>query len=153
MAPILAVALAATAPRTTQSLASAPQRWSPRVARCRRLPRFFPVSSLREALAICRDLGNRLGEAEVLNNLGRLLCGSSSPAEGYACYLDALEIARALSAPLEEARALEGIGGYFLQQQRIGEAVASLREALAVYRRLGSPDATRVQAALSGHSF
>jgi hypothetical protein len=50
--------------------------------------------------------------------------------------------------PLEEARALEGIGQSLLQQQRVGDAVANLREALVIYRRIGSPEVTRVEAAL-----
>lgn len=49
--------------------------------------------SLGQALVFYRDLGNQLGEAEALNNLGQLLFASLAPADACAHYVQALDIA------------------------------------------------------------
>jgi tetratricopeptide (TPR) repeat protein len=106
------------------------------------------TASHKEALALYRDLGDRYGEAEALNNLGQVLWACGAVADARAHHDHAFGIAQALGTPLEEARALEGIGHCHLHHGQAGEAAACLREALALYRRLGAPDARRVETTL-----
>lgn len=94
-----------------------------------------------------REVGDRVGQAKALNNLGELL--THSAASGHA---QALTIARQVGSPLEEARALEGIGRWQLRSANPGEGATHLRQALALYQRIGSPDRQRVQDALDHHS-
>jgi len=69
---------------------------------------------LLQALGIFRDLGNRGGEAEVLNETGTLhqVRGHAARAEG--CPQKALELARAIASPWDEAHALAGLGRWAL---------------------------------------
>jgi Tfp pilus assembly protein PilF len=95
-----------------------------------------------------RDLGDRLGQAEALNNLGELLC--EAPTSHQACHhhSQALAIAHEIGAPFEEARALEGIGRCHLHDGNPAEGAAYLRQALAIYHRIGAADARRVKESL-----
>ena len=102
----------------------------------------------KQALALYRNLGNRHGEAEALNNLGQVLGKSLAAEDARVHHGRALGIAQALGTPLEEARALEGIGHCHLQQGQANEGEAFLRQALALYQRLGSPDTQRVETTL-----
>jgi Tfp pilus assembly protein PilF len=95
-----------------------------------------------------RDLGDRLGQAEALNNLGELLCQAQTAQRARDHHSQALAIAHEIGAPLEEARALEGIGRCHLHDGNPGEGAAHLREALTIYRRIGAFDARRVEETL-----
>jgi tetratricopeptide (TPR) repeat protein len=106
---------------------------------------------LEWALALFRDLGDRDGEAETLNNLGQLLLASSALTEARAHHQQALDIARTLHTPLREARAREGLGHCHLHQGQTHDGLACLHQALALYRRLGTPDTQRVQTTLHTH--
>jgi tetratricopeptide (TPR) repeat protein len=105
-------------------------------------------ASLAEALNLSRSLGDRLGEAEALNDMGELSLGSSSPAEAISYHQEALAVATAIASPLEEARAFEGIGQCQIRIGESGDYAASLQQALAVYQKIGSPNAERVKTAL-----
>ena len=63
------------------------------------------AASHQQALALFGDLGNRLGQADALNNIGELSSRTSSTGQAREHHNAALKIARDLSAPLEEARA------------------------------------------------
>ena len=104
-------------------------------------------ATLTRALELYRDLGHRLGQAEVLNNLGDSYA-VSDPAQARAHHEQALEIARSISAILEEARALEGIGNCEIHQTKPGDDDGYLRRALGLYRQIGSPHAARVSETL-----
>jgi Tfp pilus assembly protein PilF len=95
-----------------------------------------------------RDLGDRLGQAEALNNLGELLCQTQTAQRALDHHSQALAIAHEIGAPLEEARALEGIGRCHLHDGNSGEGAAYLRRALMIYRRIGAADARRVDETL-----
>jgi tetratricopeptide (TPR) repeat protein len=103
-------------------------------------------------LKLYRDLGHRLGQAEVLNNLGDSYA-VSDPAQARAHYEQALEIARDISVILEEARALEGIGNTEILETGPGDDGGYLRRALALYRQIGSPYAARVSETLRFHDL
>ena len=106
------------------------------------------AASHQQALALCRDVGNRLGQAETLNCLGELASRTAASRQARDHHAQALAIARDLGTPLEEARALEGIGRSHLQDGHPSQAAARLRQALAIYQRIGSPAARRVQETL-----
>jgi tetratricopeptide (TPR) repeat protein len=108
-------------------------------------------ATLERALALFREVGDRDGEAETLNNLGRLLLASCAPAEARAHHQHALDIARTLHAPLHEARAQEGLGHCHLHQGQTTDGLACLHHALALYHRLGTPDTHRVETTLHTH--
>jgi len=107
----------------------------------------------QQALALFRDLGNLLGQAEALNRLGELSSRTSATGQARKHHTQALAIARDLSAPPAEARALEGIGHSHLYDGNPGEAAARLRQALAIYQRVGAPAAQRVQETLHHHGL
>src|SRR5262245_7525452 len=109
---------------------------------------YAAAASHQQALAIFRDLGSRLDQAETFNYLGELSSRTSATGQSREHHSRALEIARDISAPLEEARALEGIGHGHLHDGNPKEAVARLRQALAIYQRIGAPAAQRVQETL-----
>ena len=108
------------------------------------------TASHARALKLYRDLHNRLGEANALNNMGELSLVSATPAEALARHNQAHAIATDIASPLEEARAQEGIGRCHLQDGQTVEGAASLRHALAIYQRIGSASAGRVQTTLRG---
>ena len=111
------------------------------------------AASHQQALALFRDLGNRLGQAEALNRLGELSTRTSATGQARERHTQALAIARDLGAPLEEARALEGLGQSHLHDGNPGQAAAHLRQALAIYQRIGAPAARRVQETLQNHEL
>ena len=106
------------------------------------------AASHRQALALFRDLGNVLGQAEALNRLGELATRTSATGQARERHTQALAIAQETGAPLEQARALEGLGQARLQDGNPGQAAAQLRQALAIYQRIGAPGAQRVRETL-----
>ena len=111
------------------------------------------AASLSQALGMFRDLGDRDGQAEVLNYLGEVLARSADSHQAHEHYARALAIAREISAPLEEARALEGLGHCLLRDGDPGDAAAHWQQALTIYQRIGAPDARRIQETLRQHGI
>jgi len=109
------------------------------------------AASHQQALALFRDLGSRLGQAEALNRLGELSLRTSATAQARDQHTQARAIARDIGAAPEEARALEGIGTSHLHDGNLGRAAEYLRQALAIYQRIGAPAAQRVQQTLQKH--
>jgi Tfp pilus assembly protein PilF len=107
------------------------------------------AASHRRALELCRDAGDRLGQAETLNCLGELASRTADGRQARGHHAQALALARQLGTPPEQARALEGIGHSHLRDGHASEATASLEQALAIYQRIGSPAARRVQETLT----
>ena len=107
------------------------------------------ATSHQQALALFRDLGSPLGQAEALNRLGELSSRTSATSQARERHTQALAIARDISAPLEEARALEGIGQCHIQNDDLGNGIAYLRQALAIYQRIAAPHARRLQEILA----
>jgi Tetratricopeptide repeat len=104
--------------------------------------------SHQRALTLCRDGGDRLGQAETLNCLGELASRTADGRQARDHHAQALAIARELGTPLQEARALEGIGHSHIRDGHPGEGTALLEQALAIYQRIGAPAARRVQETL-----
>ena len=102
----------------------------------------------RQALALCRDVGDRGGQAETLNSLGELASRTADGRQARDHHARALAIARDLGTPAEEARALEGIGQSHLHGGNLAQAAAPLRDALAIYQRIGILAARRVEVTL-----
>jgi tetratricopeptide (TPR) repeat protein/transcriptional regulator with XRE-family HTH domain len=113
----------------------------------------YAAASHKQALALCRDRGSRLGQAETLNSLGELSSRTADGRQARDHHARALAIARDLGTPLEEARALEGIGHSHLRDGNPTQAAALLRDTLAIYQRIGSPAARRVEETLRQHGL
>lgn len=111
------------------------------------------TASHEEALALFRDLGNRLGQPEALNRLGELATRIHAIGRGPELHTPALAISCEIGATPEEARALEGVGQTHLQAGNPGQAAAHLQRALVIYERLGVPGARRVRDALKDHGL
>jgi tetratricopeptide (TPR) repeat protein len=111
------------------------------------------AASHQQALALFRDIGNLLGQAEALNRLGELATRTANTGQARDHHTHALAIARDIGAAPEEARALEGLGYAHLQDGNPGQAAAHLRQARAIYRRIGDRAARRVQHALHNHKL
>jgi len=97
------------------------------------------AASLRQALALSRDLGNLLGQAEAHNNFGQLAIRAANTPQARTHHAQALAIARDISAPLEEARALEGLGQTHLQDGSRDKGLGLLHQAHTIYQRIGAP--------------
>jgi tetratricopeptide (TPR) repeat protein len=103
---------------------------------------------LEEALGIFRDISDRGGEAELLNEAGTLhmLCGDFLQAAG--CHQQALELARQISSSWAEAHALAGLARCALAAGRTADAVVGLRHAYEIFQRIGAADAGEISAEL-----
>ena len=106
------------------------------------------AASHQQALELCRDTGDRLGQAETLNCLGELSSRTADGRQARDHHAQALVIARELGTPLQEAHALEGIGHSHLRDGNPTQAAACLQDALAICQRIGNPAARRVQETL-----
>jgi len=102
-------------------------------------------ASFDETLRICRDVGDRLSEAETLNNIAEM---PDTPQAQREYANAALTIARDIAARPQEARALGIIGLSHLAAGQDGEAAAPLRAALALYEDIGVPVPDGIRQAL-----
>jgi tetratricopeptide (TPR) repeat protein/transcriptional regulator with XRE-family HTH domain len=92
----------------------------------------------RTALGVARRIGDRLAEADALNDLGDVQRRTGEYETAGESLEAALALYRELGSPLGEANALNDLGDV---QRTIGDyqaAAASLTLALALYRQLGS---------------
>ncbi|MEU6799003.1 tetratricopeptide repeat protein [Nonomuraea wenchangensis] len=96
-----------------------------------------------EALAIYRDLGSRLGEAIVLNDMGSDLV-YSDPAAAIGPFEQAGALFRELGNLAGEAKALEGIGRSYHRKLDFVRARDSFERALALYQALSDADAVSI---------
>jgi len=94
------------------------------------------VTTHRIALDSARRVGNRQGEAWVLNSLGGAL-GMTGDSEGIGCLEQALAISREIGDRMGEARAANNLADVYLKWGRTQEAVDLLRRALDLNRELG----------------
>ncbi|ATL70112.1 tetratricopeptide repeat protein [Nocardia terpenica] len=103
----------------------------------------------RQALALYRNIGHRLGQAEELDGIGRVLLATGEPGAALMSFTEALGLARAIGNHLEQARALDGVARCRAAVGDTPAALTDLRAALAIYRRLGVPE-THAAAAYLG---
>ena len=110
----------------------------------------YPAAAqlLDEALGIFRDLGDRAGEPEALNEKGTLHRASGDLAQAKGCHQQALEQARALASPWTEAHALAGLGRCALAAGHATQAETLLRQALEIFQRIGAAETAGVSAEL-----
>ena len=108
----------------------------------RRLTGDYPAAAqaLEEALGIYRDLGDRGGEAEALNERGTLHRVSGDLAQAEGCHQHALELARAIASSWDEAHALAGLGRCALAAGHAAQAETLLRQALEIFQRIGAAE-------------
>ena len=102
------------------------------------------------ALAICRSVGDRLRQADVLNSLGELSLRLAATSDGMGYHTEALALARDIGAQQEEARALEGLGHCHLHDGNTADGMSFLRDALNIYQRIGAAAARSVEETLAG---
>jgi DNA-binding SARP family transcriptional activator/tetratricopeptide (TPR) repeat protein len=97
------------------------------------------VQSLKRALQIRRDIGDREGVGRTLNNLGTTY-GRQGRLDDAIRYLrEGLAIHREIGAGYRESRTLNNLGEAYARAGQHGEAVHCLRQALEYRRRLGDP--------------
>ena len=89
------------------------------------------------ALPIYEELGNRVGKAIVLNNLGVSAYFAGRWDEAMAYYEQSVEEEHAAGDPIRAANSSNNVAEILLDQGRIEPAVELLREALRVYNAAG----------------
>ena len=104
---------------------------------------------LEQSLAIHRDLGNRGGEAEALNETGTLHRLSGEPAVAEVHHQQALELARAIGTVRDEAQALAGLARCSAAVGHTSRAQALLQQAYVMLQRIGAADAPALLAELN----
>ncbi|MFL5734305.1 MAG: ATP-binding protein, partial [Chloroflexia bacterium] len=95
-----------------------------------------------ESLAIWRELGDKHGVANMLNNLGIVALPLGNYAEAYALHEESLGIYRELGDKWSIALALANLGLVALNRGNFGEAGNLLRESLEIRRGLGDQQST-----------
>jgi len=96
------------------------------------------IGYYEQAMAIHRETGDRLGQAQATNNLAFHYRQLGRYEEAAATLLGALELYRQLGPRYGESIALCNLGEAYLELGRHDEAIARSREALAVIREIGS---------------
>ena len=106
------------------------------------------AQDLEQALGIYRDLGDRGGEVEALNETGTLHRVSGDLAQAEGCHQQALELARAIASSWDEAHALAGLGRCALAAGHATQAGVLLRQALEIFQQIGAAEAPDLLAEL-----
>jgi len=95
------------------------------------------LQSWEQALTLYREIGNLLGEADSLGNLGNA-CGSLGRYEEAIDYLlHQLEIAREIGHRPEEANSLNNLGNVYYYQGRYDQAIEYHQQSLKIARKIG----------------
>ena len=103
---------------------------------------------LEDALAAYRDLGDRGGEVEALNETGTLHQATGNLHQARSCHQQALDLAHQIGSSWDEAHARAGLGRCALGAGDTAEAAGSLRQALAIFQQIGAVEAADVSAEL-----
>jgi tetratricopeptide (TPR) repeat protein len=106
------------------------------------------VRASEEALAIYRDIGDRGGEVEALNDRGALHRASGEPALAEGYHRQSLELSRDIASSWDEAHALAGLGRCGLDAGHTAQAEDLLRQALEIFQRIGAAEAQELLAEL-----
>jgi len=116
----------------------------------RRLTAAYPgaAEALAEALSIYRDIGDRSGQTETLNEIATLDRVRGNLAEATAGHQEALTLAREIGSSWHEAHALAGLGRASRAAGRTAEGEAHLRQAQEIFQRIGATEAASVGAEL-----
>jgi len=128
-------------------------------------PRADAITRHTAAIEAARHLGDRLGQANALHDLGDVqwLTGDYRAASQaleqalgiyrdlgnqLGCHRKALELARATASSPDEARALAGLGRCALAAGQDAQARILLRQALETFQQIGTAEAPRLLAEL-----
>ncbi|HYS38161.1 MAG TPA: tetratricopeptide repeat protein [Pseudonocardiaceae bacterium] len=95
------------------------------------------ITILELAVAACRVLADRAGEALPLNNLGNAYRELRRLDEAVACHLSALEICREVGDRYGEGQALINLGLAHRRLRQLAEAVDDYTQALRICREVG----------------
>ena len=106
------------------------------------------AEALEAALGIYRDLGDRGGEAEALNEVGTLRRVRGDPDGAGTYHRQALDLAREIDSSWDEAHALAGLARCALAAGRTADAVVDMRQAQEIFQRIGAAEASGVAAEL-----
>jgi DNA-binding SARP family transcriptional activator/tetratricopeptide (TPR) repeat protein len=87
-------------------------------------------------LSSARQLGDRLAEAWMLNNLG-MAYGEQRMEESVSCFEQALALYRELGDAPGEARAATNVANAYYDLRRFSEALAAAQRSLAIQRQVG----------------
>ena len=87
-----------------------------------------------EALVICRETGDRDGEAQTLNNLGEAYRELRRFEEAIGGYQESLVIRRETGDRHGEAQTLNNLGEAYPELRRFDEAIECLKESLVIRR-------------------
>jgi tetratricopeptide (TPR) repeat protein len=90
-----------------------------------------------KALAICREWGNRKGEAENLHALGAWHIQQGQMERATELYTTAAAIFRELGEQSSEALALKGIGTCYYLLGQMDKAVEATRAAVRIFDEMG----------------
>ncbi len=98
------------------------------------------MQSYRQALDLFRQVGDRLGEANVLLATGDLSRRSQDYAQAWQCYMQAQNHYTTIGDVYSQARALYRMGDVLVDQQRNSEAIPLYEEAMTRWRSIGMTD-------------
>jgi tetratricopeptide (TPR) repeat protein len=105
--------------------------------------------NLEQALAMSRETGNRLVEADALNGLGDVLLRTGEADQARVRHATALQLASEAGAPLVQAHAHAGLGRAYYADGDPFRAGHHWVEALTRYTAIGAPEADEIRAKLA----
>ncbi len=94
------------------------------------------VTTHQTGLASARQLGDKLAEAWMLNNLG-MAYGQQRMEESVGCFEQAMGLYRQLGDARGEARAANNVANAYFDLGRFSEALAAAQRSLAIQRQVG----------------
>ncbi|MBK8074412.1 MAG: tetratricopeptide repeat protein [Kineosporiaceae bacterium] len=95
------------------------------------------IGHYQQALAIFREIGDRLGEAAALNNLGLCFADLGQVAAAIDHYQQALTIHREIGDRLGEAADLGNLGSCYAALGQVAAAIDHHQQALTIHREIG----------------
>jgi tetratricopeptide (TPR) repeat protein len=94
----------------------------------------------QQALRLCRDLGDRRGEAAVLGNLGSVAQELGELAAAVTYHQQDLAISREIGNRHGEGQALANLGESLLRQDHWQTAIRTCEQAITIAQELGDHD-------------
>ncbi|RMF68759.1 MAG: tetratricopeptide repeat protein [Cyanobacteria bacterium J069] len=95
------------------------------------------LANYEQAIALYREVGDRLGEANTLQAIGDVLQFLKRSTDALANYEQAMGIYREVGARLGEANTLQAIGDVLQFLDRRTDALANYEQAIGIYREVG----------------
>jgi Flp pilus assembly protein TadD len=108
------------------------------------------AGNFEKALAVFREIGDPILEADALNGLGEVLCHTGEADKARAHHATALRLASEADTPQQQARAHSGLARACQADGQSLQARHHWQQALALYTRLGAPEADGIRAQLAG---